>query len=209
MDVTTAFLSIKRQFGDEYSIIINDDDIYRWIYEAELDIIRKAGGNPSSTAGPANTFPIDIPTNVQIRRVSMGNRGLVPITTAEIDEMGLSFGAVGNSPTHWYVHDNKAFLWPLTSSNTTPVTVWFEKTPVLMTGPTAGNVFTVPEVYHTDIILYCVAKAHNKDKDAVSERNMMEMYNQNIALRRDEADSIDGIQYKGIDPLDFEAYDGW
>jgi hypothetical protein len=208
MDVTTAFLSIKRQFGDEYDILINDDDIYRWIYEAELDIIRNAGSNPSTTTGPANTFPVAIPTNVQIKRVFLDGRSLVPISLDEIDELGLSSTHTGERPTHWYVQDNSVYLWP-TCTITDTVTISYEKTPTLMSGPTAGNSFTVPEVYHTDIVLYCVAKAHNKDKDHVAERNMLEMYQQNVSNRRDEADSYDGALYKGLDPLDYEDNYGW
>ena len=71
VDVVTALRRIKRQFGDEYDVVIIDDDIYGWIYEAESDIIRNTGCNDTKLTVSSTSFPSDVPASVNIKRISI------------------------------------------------------------------------------------------------------------------------------------------
>jgi hypothetical protein len=93
---------------------------------------------------------------------------------------------------------------PFTESGS--LTVYYTKTPTLLTtvGPTYP--LTVPEVYHTDVVSFCLARAHNKNQNAQSEKMQMDMYDKSLSTRRNEANTPDVIIYKGDDPVDKEVY---
>lgn len=202
MDVTTAVKRIMRQFGDEYGVVITEDDCYGWIYEAESDIIRNTGCNDIKITVSSSSFPSDVPTSVNIKRISVSNRALQYISIAEIDLLGLSVTAVGG-PEYWYKEKTKVCLWPV-GSTAVNVEIHYNKVPAIMTGATSVNIFTVPDVYHDDVIKYCIARAHNKNNNLQAEQVHMALYDKGLPTRRDEAQSADVILYKGGDPMDFE-----
>lgn len=207
MDVTTAVLRIKRQFGDEYDIIITTDDIYGWIYEAELDIIRATGCNDNVVDTTVGAFPVSVPSAVNIKRVSIDGKALVPTSKEELDLIGLSTVA-SSTPGYWFKEKQAIYLWPQDTASTQAIRIEYNKTPTLMSGATAANSFVVPEVYHTDVLRYCTARAHNKNQRSDLERIEMEAYERSTGRRSDEANNIDAPIYKLADPLDFDLYYG-
>jgi hypothetical protein len=210
MDVTTMLRRIKRQFGDEYDVIITDDDIYGWIHEAELDIIRNAPDcNVYRQTTAANTYPLAIPNVVTIQRISY-NGTLIEYTTQEdLETFGITDSTLAGAatPRFWFLRGRTATLVPTNVTFTGSTSIEYTKTPMIMAGAPGDvtNVLSVPDVYHTDVISYCLARAHNKNQNAQSEKMQMDMYDKSIALRRDEATTIDQNTYKGWDPADLEA----
>ena len=201
MDVATALVRIKRQFGDEYDVIITNLDIYGWIHDAELDIIRASGSNDSTITVSASAFPSSIPDSVNIRRVSVAGVAVIPTSKEEMDLLAISEEAKGGA-NYWYKYNKQVYIWPTDATDTRQFKITYSKTPALMTGDPTANSFTVPEVYHEDIIKYCLGKAHNKNNNQAAEKTQMEIYDRNIALRRDENQSTDTPLYKIGDPMD-------
>lgn len=202
MDVATALTRIKRQFGDEYDVIIMDDDIYGWIYEAEMDIIRTVGANEQTMEQGTTVFPLNVPENINITRLSIDGRVLKYTSINEMASQNLNINATG-ARTAWYKKNSTLYLYPADSLLQT-VTIEYTKIPTIMQGPPETNLFTVPEKYRTDVIQYCLAKAHNKNRNYQAERVHMENYQSSLGLRKEENVSIDGPVYKGFDPLDIE-----
>jgi len=202
VNVETAVMRIKRQVGDEYDVVFNDDDVYGWIYEAESDIIRNTGCNDTKLTVSSTSFPADVPASVNIKRISINSKALQYISAAEIDLLGLSIAATGG-PAYWYKEKTEIRLWPV-ATTAVDVEIHYNKVPEIMTDIPSSNTFTVPAVYHDDVIKYCIARAHNKNNNLQAEGAQMALYDKNLSSRRDEAQSIDGIIYKGADPMDFE-----
>jgi len=202
MDVETVLRRVKRQFGDEYDVVINDDDIYGWIYEAEMDIIRNTGSNEQTMTQSSTAFPLDIPANVNITRILINGSPLSYLSQNVLDDQGFNFNAVGGRSS-WYKVGTKVHLYP-SDTLITNVDIHYTKTPVMMQGLPAANLFTVPERYRTDVIQFCIAKAHNKNRNFQAEQRAMENYDRSLGIRREEAYSTDGAQYKGSDPMDYE-----
>lgn len=205
MLVSDAVTHIKRQFGDEYSVVIYEGDIYQYIYEAELDIIRKAGSNDQTVTVAVSAFPSNVPTAVTIKRVSISGKALQYTSKEQIDLNGLSVSSVG-TPLFWYMQNKQVYLWP-TDSSTTQVEITYNKTPTLMSGLPSANTFTVPEVYHTDIINFCLSRAFSKTGDDRKVQEYTELYDRNLGTRMNEANSIDAATYKLGDPMDFNEHD--
>lgn len=205
MNVVTAVLRIKRQFGDEYNIIITNDDIYGWIYEAEMDIIRATGCNDNVVNTTVGAFPVNVPDSVSIKRVSIDGKALIPTSKEELDLLGLS-DTVPDTPGYWYREKTQVHLWPQTVPSTQAIRIEYNKTPTLMTGDPTANTFTVPEVWHPDLLRFCIARAHNKNQRTDLERVEMDTYDRNVGKRHDEANNIDAPIYKLPDPLDYDIY---
>lgn len=204
VDVPTALRRIKRQFGDEYGVVITNDDIYGWIHDAELDIIRTTSCNDTTISVSSSTFPVDVPTSVNIKRLSVAGKALAFITVDEIDMLSLNTQSTGGIQ-YWYkTEGTKLNLWPVPDTASS-IDIQYNKTPGMMVDPDTGNTFTVPEVYHDDVLKYCIARAHNKNNNLQAEQAQMQLYDRNLNIRRDESQSVDLTLYKGGDPMDFEV----
>lgn len=111
MDTTTLLRRVKRQFGDEYGIIINDLDIFDWANEAQTKIIRNTTSNDSTITRVANTFPITVTDKVKVKRVAINNRALEQTSLPDLDLLGVANNQEG-TPAYWYQADGKINLWP-------------------------------------------------------------------------------------------------
>ncbi|MBA2350102.1 MAG: hypothetical protein H0V81_17645 [Solirubrobacterales bacterium] len=202
MLVTDAVRRIKRQFGDEYDVFITDDDIYGWIYAAELDIIRNAGANDSTVDSTVGAFPVSVPAAVKISRVSINGSALRSISKEELDLVGVA-DTVNAAPSYWYMFNKLVNLYPQEAGSTTAVKITYSKTPVMMVGLPSAQTFSVPENFHQDVVNFCLARAHNKNNDARAEEAMQNLYDRALGLRNDEAQTNDGPTYKLDDPMDY------
>lgn len=123
---------MKRSFGDEYAVVISDQDIYDWIYDAELDIIRHNADNDTSLQIPVTRFPISVPDRVNIKRLSVEGKALTYTTVSEIDLKASSVTAV-DGIKYWYFQGGLLHLWPVAeSTDKTIVEVTYSKTPIPM-----------------------------------------------------------------------------
>lgn len=205
MDVDDAVRFIKRQFGDEYDIIINNDDVYQWIYDAEMQIIREISGNLSSVSPAGSTFPVNVPDSVNIRRVTFRGVALEFIWKDELDMVRISESTAADAPQYWYRYNKAVHLWP-TYSGSELLKIEYSKIPVLMSGDPASQTFTVPEPYHNDVIKYVLSRAHNKNHDSAAEQSARDQFDRNLSLRADENQGVDGPIYKLGDPMDYTDY---
>jgi hypothetical protein len=212
MLVSQALQRIKKQFGDEYGVVIEDVDIYGWILDAESDIIRTTGCNSKTVTVPEQNFPMILSMAVNVERIALNGVPLTYIAVEELDLLGLSTGAVGE-PRYWYkqMENNtpnsiatKVYIWPETDQ-TRNFIVSYTVVPSLMTDVVVdNNKFTVPEVFQEDVIKYCIGRAHNKNNNLQAEKMQMDMYDRNLNIRRDEAQNADVVLYKIGDSMDFE-----
>lgn len=203
MDVETILRRIKRQFGDEYDVLINDDDIYGWIYEAEMEIIRNTGSNEQQQTALTSAFPLNIPDNVNIIRLSIDGKALTYLPVNELTTQNLNLAATG-ARSSWYKKNSSIYLYPSDSLVQT-VKIDYTKIPTVMQGDATANTFTIPERYRTDVIQWCLSKAHDKNRNYQAARMHMENFERATGIRVEEAASIDGPIYKGADPMDLES----
>jgi len=204
MDVATALTIIKRHFGDEYDVIILDTDLYAYIYEAEMDIIRQAGSNDKNINVQSNLFPSAVPDSIKIKRVSCNGSDVTYTTRDELDLMGAGDTTTTTGfPEYWYLFNKSIYLYPSPTGTPFSVNLTYSKTPTLMAGAPASNTFTVPEVFHNDIIQYCLSRCYSKNSDTNNEQRAMDLYDKNLATRRDEAQTASLALYKIPDPDDF------
>src|SRR5688572_25874627 len=130
MEMSTVLRKVKRQFGDEYNIIINDQDIFDWANEAQMQIIRETATNDITVSRAANTFPITLADRVKIKRVQINNKALVQTSLPELDLSDADVDQEG-TPVYWYTSGGQVLLWPKpASTDTYNILVTYIKTPI-------------------------------------------------------------------------------
>lgn len=207
MDVETLIRLAKRQFGDEYEVIINNDDLYGWIYDGETEITRYAGSNVNVINTTVGAFPLAIPDMVNIKRVVINGQSLTPLALEELELIHATVSATGN-PTYFYRENRTLKMYPMEAGSGTVVTVYYNKMPVLISGDPVGKTLTVPEIYHNDLLHFVLSRAHNKMQDRASEEVERTIFEKSLGIRKEEAQATnDGPTYKIDDPMDYDQ--GW
>jgi hypothetical protein len=139
---------------------------------------------------------------IQIVRVAINDKPLTFISTQELDLLRAARNTTEGTPQYWYMMGVETVnLYPMSDTDTTPVDIHYKHTAFKHAVPSGP--LQIPERYHTDLMQFCLAKCHNKNRDAQSEQGAMNVYTQNLALRREEGYSFDGPIYKQNDPEDF------
>jgi hypothetical protein len=111
---------------------------------------------------------------------------------------------LNSGPQYWYYEGGKANLWPIPDSIVT-VDITYVKTPDTMVDAASAE-FTVPEVYHEDVVKFCLARAHNKNQNFKAAESEMEQYDRRVSTRRNEAQAPETALYKIPDAMDYEDY---
>jgi hypothetical protein len=156
---------VKRQFGDESGVQLQDADITRWVNQAQMEIVNKnpmiqAVATQNSVSG-TQTYAIP-PDMIQIESVMFDGNILEPQSFEGIR----SVLGVDNSnkglPIYWYTWANLIYLWPIPTT-VKVISVNYSKTPKQVTG--SGDTLGVPDRYYDRVLEYVMSKAYELDED--------------------------------------------
>lgn len=124
---------VKRMFGDEYALIINDQDILDWCNEGQLRIARETSYNDVTVSAVASAFPIDLPQKILVNRVLYKNTPLPFTDRVQLDAYAPNEDVTGE-PEFYYVEDQRLYLWRQPPANNTQnVEVTYSSTPDKLT----------------------------------------------------------------------------
>ena len=163
-------LDIKRIFGDESGVQLDDSDIQRWANSAQMEIVTsnkaiKARSTSLSSVGQATyTFP-----DVQIQQVASlhyDNMRLENVPFAEAERYVMSYDPEQNetgTPRIWYEWDGEFTVWPKPDDVKT-FTLYFTAYPDELTGDTA-QALSVPDKFYNAVVDYILSKAYEMDED--------------------------------------------
>lgn len=163
-------LDIKRIFGDESGVQLDDSDIQRWANSAQMEIVTsnkaiKARSTSLSVVGQATyTFP-----DVQIQQVASlhyDNMRLENVPFAEAERYVMSYDPEQietGTPRIWYEWDGEFTVWPKPDDVKT-FTLYFTAYPDELTGDTA-QALSVPDKFYNAVVDYILSKAYEMDED--------------------------------------------
>jgi len=198
--VAQVYAYVKRAFGDESGVQLTDDDIVRWINDAQHEIAEAAGVIPavatmSVTAGtPTYSLTSVTPLINSVASISLDGRRVGNINVAQAEE-SISLrdpnGTINDHPMFWYSWAGTITFWPNPVQNHTMSIRYFAKpTDVTTTGT---DLLTVPDYCFTDVVNYVLMRAYEMDENpqmmaakqsefanSIAERGQSEMLSQSM-----------------------------
>lgn len=175
MNVQDVVTRVRRTFGDEAGVQVTDDDVIRWINDAQEKVGLENEGLMETTASAnivQNQMEYDVPADFSVLR-SLKYKGyrIKPMSFAEFNEYIDGYSAApGVSPYGpgipeiFMVWENKITLFPKPSENVTDgLTIYYIRHPASV--GTLADALTVPLQYHNMVVNYCLQQAYELDED--------------------------------------------
>lgn len=166
----TLVQDIRRTFGDEAGVQLDNEDIKRWANAAQMEIVNnnkavKAKSTLPTAVGTGDyTFP-DVKIQ-QIESLHFDNVRLESLPFAEAERIIISSDPQGvqqGTPSFWYEWDGTLSLWPKPDA-VKNLTLYYTAYPDDLTGSTA-QLLSVPDKFYNAIVDFCLAKAYEMDED--------------------------------------------
>lgn len=173
---------IKRTFGDESSVQVTDDDIFRWINAAQREIltsnkILKAVGVTNLMANVAEySFPSQ---NIQeVQAIHVNGRKIDYRSFQEAEDYIIANDPnrtnTGN-PSVWYEWGGTFYLYPIPSNSVVGgIKIYYVDSPAVITA--VGDLLSVPDSFFNRVVEFCLAQAYEMDEDTTSSQYKMSQF---------------------------------
>jgi len=181
---------VKRIFGDESGVQLTNDDIVRWINEAQVDISKQnqvlqttatvaVTANTATYALTSVTPKIDTIASILLNGRRVGN---IPISQAE-ESISLAdpLGTQTGSPQFWYAWGGDVTFWPKPNQDYT-MTLRYVAQPANVT-VTTTDVLSLPDETFTDIVNFVLMKAYEMDENPQMMAVKQAEYSASVAER--------------------------
>jgi hypothetical protein len=187
MDVSTVIRKAQRRFGDSSSRLVTQTDLFDFIDDAQMQIVRATGDITVTTDVAASTYPVVYPANfIRGERIEYGGRPLDIITKDDLDANYIDVTEFRDEPMFYYYFAGSVHLWPdpeATDSTSVKFTYWGTPTAITST----GTALTVPVSYHEDIVTFVVARCHERNENWAMYDRLMNEFSTGLGLRTEEA----------------------
>ena len=209
--VGDVYDQVKRVFGDESGVQLTNDDIARWINEAQVDIAKQNQILPQTatvnvTGGTATyslsavTPKIDSIASILLDGRRIGN---IPVSQAEesislADPEGTETGA----PQFWYEWAGQITFWPKPNKNYTML-IRYTAQPTDITTSTT-DILSVPDECFTDVCNYVLMRAYEMDENAEMMAVKQAEYSTSVAERGETERQAQTMTYETT--ITFELY---
>lgn len=206
MNVSEIAARIKRQFGDESGVQVTDDDIYRWVNDAQKDIamaqtlLETVATTPIVANQNEYTLPLNILTLRSIR--VLGNKiKVLSLQEAEeyIPNFDLSSAWITGVPEVAWIWANTIALYPVPNTSGS-LKVYYTRNPIEITAGT--DTPELPTKYHLRIVEYCLAQAYEMDENWDAAGNKVSQFSSSINAMRDDEKWTDRSFYPTITVLE-------
>lgn len=166
----TVKRAVKRTFGDEAGVQLEDADILQWANDAQQAInsknkIFKAKSTTLSVPGQADyDFPVELIQ--QVESLTYNGRPITPVEMAEAQariQAGDPHGTAYGVPVCWYEWAGKFTLYPA-PDEAKEIALYFTRYPTPLTG-SDEQVLDVPDKYYQAVVDYILWKCYEMDED--------------------------------------------
>jgi hypothetical protein len=184
-DILTA---VKRQFGDEAAIQITDDDIIRWVNNAQLEILStnklyKAKANTDLVAGTYEYLFPDVPI-LDVQAIWVNNLKIEYRSFQDWEEYVNKedpYKIAQGEPKIWTEWAGSFIFWPTpNTSSTGGIAIYYTKGPAIIN--TVSDELSVPDLYYNRVVEYCLAQAYELDEDYQASGMKLDQFTQGVAL---------------------------
>jgi hypothetical protein len=188
--VGDVYQQVKRVFGDESGVQLTNDDIARWINEAQVDIasqnqVLQATATMNVIGGTATYSLASVTPRIDsIASILLDGRrvGNIPISQAEesislADPEATETGA----PQFWYEWAGDITFWPVPNKNYNMLIRYTAQPTNVSTSTT--DVLSVPDECFTDVCNYVLMRAYEMDENPEMMAAKQAEYSASVAER--------------------------
>lgn len=168
LSVSDIAKRVKRQFGDEAGAQIKDEDIIRWVNDAQRELalsnhlLQVTARTGSLVSQSEYGFPDNILELHSVKYKGVSLRGISLQEANELiphhdDETNYPVG----TPTHFWTWANTINLYPAPDVVGQNIILYYTRQPLIVTVVT--DVPELPSAYHSRIVEYCLVQAYELD----------------------------------------------
>lgn len=177
--------AVKRQFGDESGVQIEDTDFVTWVNDAQTTINNRNGVLKTTASTPAvvgqamYSFPLD--DIYKLESVHFDGKRIVNTSWAQAEEsiIGLDDAATG-TPEIWFEWQGSIRFWPAPAT-TDDITLYYTRKPVALSSPTPDTqLLDLPDKYFPDVVRYCLQQAYEMDEDWAASQAKKDQFDQSV-----------------------------
>lgn len=163
-------LDIKRTFGDEAGVQLDNTDIARWANAAQQEIVTSNKAIKAKSTTPTiigtNTYLFPSIKIQQIESLHYDNSPLPGLPFAEAEAYIIASDPnqeQSGTPLLWYEWAGSITLWPKPDA-VKNLTIYYTAYPEELTGDTT-QLLGVPDKFYNAIVDYILSKAYEMDED--------------------------------------------
>lgn len=161
---------VKRQFGDESSVQVTDDDIVRWVNDAQREIAQQNDllETIATTTITASTSEYSLPADIlTLRAVRFNNYKLEALSQEEADSKIVNYenpaAYVLGTPVHFWIYANKLTLYPTPNTSGVLLKIYYTRIPIAVS--VDANIPELHVKYHGRIVDYVLQQAYEMDEN--------------------------------------------
>lgn len=182
---------VKRRFGDESGVQLEDADILRWANDGQQQIVteNKVLRSKGTTPLVAGTYDYTFPS-LAIHAVTSIHVDGAPIKNISFEDAEATLIASdpnreqAGPPVFWWLWDETFTLWPTPAASGT-VTVFFTRPPAELTGD-AAQLLDVSDKYYPALVNYVLQQAYEMDEDWQASQAKEAQFKNALAEQREE-----------------------
>lgn len=194
--------AIKRMFGDESGVQLEDTDLIGWINDAQDEIVKrnhvlKATGTAPSVIGQA-AYSFASLNILQVESLHYDGRKLRNVPFAEAERLIIDPANATESadiPWLWYEWNGVFTIFPTPTSVKT-ITVYYTKVPTKVTS--TMDVLSVPDKYYQYVISYVLQQAYEMDEDLQASQSKAQQFADGLAVLNEEEKTAQNMSYSTI-----------
>lgn len=201
---------VKRVFGDEAGVQLSNQDIVRWLNEAQRDLAIENAALQSVATTPLivdqATYSLSgiTPRINDVASLLIDGRriGNIPVSQAEesislTDPEGYEVGA----PQFWYEWADQIIFWPKPSQPGT-ITIRYTAEPADLSTGNPAAFLSLDDEYFPDIINYVLKQAYEMDENPEMMQAKATEYTQRVAERGEKGTNAQNMTYDTITVFD-------
>lgn len=193
--------TVKRQFGDESGTQITDEDIFRWIDSAQLEIVSQIQAikaeSTTDIVGGQSRYDL---TELAIHQIESIHYNGKKITVKSFSEAELEIGSNTidtGDPLFAYHWANVVTLYPTPEKSIDGgLRIYYTKMPTLIED--ASTILSLPDKHLESIILWVLHKAYELDEEFQQSDTLLERFSARILDQHEEEYSSRHSTYQTI-----------
>ena len=167
MIVSEISTRVKRLFGDQANVQIDDTDIIRWVNDAQHELalqnqlFQTVASVSTVIAQATYTTPAD---GITLRAIEYNQSKLQALNYNEAEQyiVGTAQSTTGGTPQQFWIWANTINLYPVPDSIGT-LKIFYTRQPATVTLVT--DTPELPLQYHNAIVQYCLKQAYELDEN--------------------------------------------